>query len=219
MIRGAIFDIDGTLLDSMFIWDTIGENYLRSIGYVPKENLNEIFKNMSLYQAACYYIDKYNVTLSIEEIMNGVNTMLESYYAYKVEMKPHAQDFLAKLHKKGVKMCIATATDKPLVEATLKRCGVLNYFNDIFTCTDVGHGKDEPFIYRKAMQSIGTTKAETIIFEDALYAVKTAKRDCFTVAAVYDKHEKGQSEIYRLADLCINDFSDFESFWKFASSI
>ncbi len=71
MLKGAIFDFDGTLFDSMFIWDTIGEAYLRSIGYEPKENLNEVFKTFSLYQAACYYQSEYGVTWSMDEIMTG----------------------------------------------------------------------------------------------------------------------------------------------------
>lgn len=77
-IKGGIFDVDGTLLDSMSIWDTIGADYLRSIGYVPRENLNEVFKNMSLLQAAEYYRSEYGVALSVEEIMRGVNAKLEA---------------------------------------------------------------------------------------------------------------------------------------------
>ena len=96
-IRGAIFDVDGTLLDSMFIWDTIGETYLRSIGYEPREKLNEVFKNMSLFQAACYYRTEYGVTLSIDEIMNGVNAMLERYYRFEVSLKPGVAELLAQL--------------------------------------------------------------------------------------------------------------------------
>ncbi|MEY8233071.1 HAD hydrolase-like protein [Oscillospiraceae bacterium 50-16] len=116
-IRGAIFDVDGTLLDSMFIWDTIGETYLRSIGYEPREKLNEVFKNMSLFQAARYYRTEYGVTLSIDEIMNGVNAMLERYYRFEVSLKPGVAELLAQLQASGVKLCIATATDRYLVEA------------------------------------------------------------------------------------------------------
>ena len=68
MIKGAIFDVDGTLLDSMHIWDSIGEDYLRSLGYEPREKLNEKFKTMSLSQAAAYYRSEYGVTLSVERI-------------------------------------------------------------------------------------------------------------------------------------------------------
>ena len=113
-IRGAIFDVDGTLLDSMFIWDTIGETYLRSIGYQPKENLNETFKNMSLHQAACYYQTEYGVTLSIDQIMDGVNAMLERYYRFEVPLKPGVAELLERLRQSGVKLCIATATDRHL---------------------------------------------------------------------------------------------------------
>ena len=110
-MRGAIFDVDGTLLDSMSIWDTIGESYLRSIGYEPRENLNEVFKNMSLHQAACYYQSEYGATLSIGEIMDGVNAMLERFYRYEAPLKPGVKELLSILRQKGVRMCIATATD------------------------------------------------------------------------------------------------------------
>ena len=206
-IRGAIFDVDGTLLDSMFIWDTIGEAYLRSIGYQPKENLNETFKNMSLHQAARYYRTEYGVTLSIDEIMNGVNAMLERYYRFEVSLKPGVAELLAQLQASGVKLCIATATDRYLVEAALERCGVLSCFGAIFTCNEVGHGKDEPDIFEEALRFLGTEKAETVVFDDALYAVRTAKEAGFPVAVIYDSHEKNQEGLRVLADFYIEDFS------------
>ena len=214
-IRGAIFDVDGTLLDSMFIWDTIGEAYLRSIGYQPKENLNETFKNMSLHQAARYYQTEYGVTQSIDEIMDGVNAMLERYYRFEVPLKPGAAELLERLLQNGVKLCIATATDRHLVETALDRCGVRSCFGAIFTCNEVGHGKDEPDIFEEALRFLGTEKAETVVFDDALYAVRTAKEAGFPVAAVYDSHEKAQDQIRMLADVYLEELTQLDKIRKY----
>ena len=217
-IRGAIFDVDGTLLDSMFIWDTIGEAYLRSIGYPPKENLNETFKNMSLHQAARYYQTEYGVTRSIDEIMDGVNAMLERYYRFEVPLKPGVAELLERLRQSGVKLCIATATDRHLVEAALDRCGVLSCFGEIFTCNEVGHGKDEPDIFEAALRFLGTRREETLVFDDALYAVRTAKEAGFLVAAVYDSHERSQAEVRARSDLYLEDLTQLVELQKFLSA-
>ena len=214
-ICGAIFDVDGTLLDSMFIWDTIGEAYLRSIGYQPKENLNETFKNMSLHQAARYYQTEYGVTQSIDEIMDGVNAMLERYYRFEVPLKPGVAELLERLRQSGVKLCIATATDRHLVEAALDRCGVLSCFGKIFTCNEVGHGKDEPHIFEAALRFLGTRREETLVFDDALYAVRTAKEAGFSVAAVYDSHEKAQDQIRMLADVYLEELTQVDKIRKY----
>lgn len=214
-IRGAIFDVDGTLLDSMFIWDTIGEAYLRSIGYQPKENLNETFKNMSLHQAARYYQTEYGVTQSIDEIMDGVNAMLERYYRFEVPLKPGVAELLEWLRQDGVRLCIATATDRHLVEAALDRCGVLSCFGEIFTCNEVGHGKDEPDIFEAALRFLGTRREETLVFDDALYAVRTAKEAGFPVAAVYDGHEKAQDQIRMLADVYLEELTQLDKIRKY----
>ena len=219
MIQGAIFDVDGTLLDSMSVWANIGADYLRFLGYEPRENLNETFKSMSLYQAACYYQSEYGVTLSTDEIIAGVNDRIGQFYRERAGLKPGVAGFLRQLREKGVKMCIATATGRPLVEAALERCGVLAYFSDIFTCFSVGHGKDEPVIYRTALEHLQTARVKTIVFEDALYAARTARRDNFVTAAVYDAYEKHQAELRAAADLYITDFTDWKSFWDFASQL
>lgn len=214
MLKGAIFDLDGTILDSMFIWDTIGEDYLRSLGKEPKENLKETFKTFTLEQAAHYYIENYGVTLSVDEIIDGVNKMVERYYAETVPLKPGMKVFLEKLKVKGVKMCIATVTDKPLVETALNRLGIRNYFSEIFTCASVGHGKEEPHIYREAQKHLNTEKGETVVFEDALHALKTAKADGFITVGVFDIHEENQAELKTTVDYYIEDYSAFDKFWN-----
>ena len=214
MLKGAIFDLDGTILDSMFIWDTIGEDYLRSLGKEPKENLKETFKTFTLEQAAHYYRKNYGVTLSVNEIIDGVNKMVERYYAETVKLKPGIEVFLKKLKAKGVKMCIATVTDKHLVEAALDRLSVRDYFSEVFTCASVGHSKEEPRIYREAQNHLGTSKKETAVFEDVVHALRTAKSDGFVTVGVFDIHEENQEELERLADCYIENYSDFEKFWN-----
>ena len=208
MLKGAIFDFDGTLVDSMFIWDTIGEDYLRSLGKEPHEDLKETFMTLTLEEAAEYYRTHYGVTLSVKEIVDGVNTMVEGIYRTRVALKPGVADYLRLLKENGTRMCIATVTDRYLVEETLDRLGILQYFSEIFTCAEVGYGKDKPIIYRKALEHLGTMKNETYVFEDSLFALKTAKADGFTTVGVYDRHENRQDNLKNLADYYIVDFAD-----------
>lgn len=208
MLKGAIFDFDGTLVDSMFIWDTIGEDYLRTLGKEPHEDLKETFMTLTLDEAAEYYRTHYGVTLSVKEIVDGVNAMVEGIYRTKVTLKPGVAEYLAWLRVNGVRMCIATVTDRYLVEETLERLGILHYFSEIFTCAEVGYGKDKPIIYRKAHEHLDTVKNETYVFEDSLFALKTAKADGFTTIGVYDRHETSQDKLKNLADYYIRDFAD-----------
>ena len=124
MIKGAIFDLDGTLLDSMSLWDTFGEDYLRSLGKEPHENLTETFKTFTLEESAEYYREHYGVMLSVEEIVQGVNRMIEGYYTNEVGIKHGVDVLLKNLYDNGVKMCIATVTDRYLAEAALERLGI-----------------------------------------------------------------------------------------------
>ena len=217
-LRGAIFDMDGTLLDSMQVWENAGEDYLRTLGCVPEEGVGELMKSMSLQQAALYCRERYALPLSVEEIMAGVNGRVERFYRQEVRLKPGALDFLRTLSQRGVRMCLATATDLHLVEAALDRCGVRTYFSALFTCTQVGSGKDEPHIYRAALRHLGTGRADTLVFEDALYAARTAKGDGFVTVGVADAYEKNEGELERLSDFFLRDFREVDQFWKFVSA-
>ena len=209
MVKGAIFDLDGTLIDSMFIWDTFGEDYLKSFGIEEKENLAEVFKTFTLEQAAEYYRNHYNIKLSVKEIVEGINDMVAEIYRTKVVLKPGISDFLKRLQTAGVKMCVATVTDKPIVEDVLKRLNIYEYFSEIFTCAEVGYNKETPEIYREALKHLGTEKTETVVFEDVFHALKTAKKDGFKIAAVYDSHEPRQKEMKEISDYYITDFDSF----------
>ena len=219
MLKGAIFDLDGTLFDSMFIWDTAGEVYLRSMGIEPREDLQKVLKPMSLLQSATYIREKYRLSLTEKEIMDGINRTVEDFYFHTVQPKEGVIEFLEQMKKQGVRMCIATATDRYQAQAALNRCGMEAFFSEIFTCTDVGHGKDEPVIFEKALEHLGTTKADTVVFEDAYHAAKTAKADGFIVAAVYDSHETKQAKLHLVSDCFIENFTQTENFWKFAKGL
>ena len=216
-IKCAIFDFDGTLFDSMFIWDEIGERYLRSLGKEPNPSMREAVRTLSLYQAACYLRREYDLPLSTEGIMKGINQMIEHFYLSEILPKPGDCEFLEHMKKAGISMCIATASERYQIEAALKRCGMSQYFDAIFTCSEIGHGKEEPFIFRQAMEVCGAERNTTVVFEDAFHAALTARKDGFSVIAVYDESEKYQEEIRRLADCYLVDFVHTKDFWEFIS--
>ena len=218
MLKGVIFDFDGTLVDSMFIWNTAGEIYLRSVGKKAEADLQKILKPMSLRQSAEYIRQKYDISRSVEEIMEGVNRTVEDFYFHTVEPKAGVIAFLEELQRRGIKMCVATATDRYQVEAALQRCGMRHFFSEIFTCTEVGSGKDNPKIFRKAMEYLQTDRNTTAVAEDAYHAASTAKQDGVAVVGVYDVHESRQEELRSLADVFLTDYFELKKFWEFASA-
>ena len=211
----AIWDFDGTLFDSMYIWDMVGEVYLRSLGKEPKPSLREDIRTLSLYQSSCYLKKEYDIDLSVEEIMAGINQTVENFYLHEVQPKAGVVTFLNQMKQQGISMCIATASERYQIEAALQRCNMEHLFDAIFTCTEVGHGKDEPVIFRKAMEYFNADRNNTIIFEDAMHAVETAKKDGFKVAVVFDNSEKRQTEIQQLSDCYITEFECAKEFWRF----
>lgn len=217
-MKYAIFDFDGTLFDSMFIWETLGEDYLRSLGKQPRPGLRDALRPMSTYQSACYLQRAYGLTLTPEEITRGINERIEDFYFHRVQPKPGVIPFLERLRQAGIPMAVATASERSHVEAALKRCGMDHCFDAILTCGDVGRGKDSPLVFRRAMEALGGDRAGTVIFEDALHGVRTAKADGFFVCGVYDPSEPRPEELKALCDCYLTDYFHTEPFWKFASA-
>ncbi|MFI3253858.1 MAG: HAD family phosphatase [Eubacteriales bacterium] len=209
-----IFDLDGTLLDSMGIWASAGSNYLLSRGIIPEKGLDEKFKTFTLKEVVAYYRKVYHLSESGETLMDSVNDFIEKEYRENAPPKKGVKGFLETYH--GEKMCIATATDRHLVEISLKIHGMSQYFSEIFTCTEVGVGKTKPDIYEIALAHLGTEKEDTIVFEDAVHGIISAKKAGFPVIAVADQSAlTDKEEILQYADLYIESFdTEFLEEWK-----
>lgn len=209
-LRSAIFDMDGTLLDSMHIWDGLGANTLRDLGYEPEPDLYEKIKSLTVWDGARYCKERYHMAETVEEITAATESRVENFYHNQVQAKPGVIPFLTLLKMEGVDMYVATNTDRRLAEAALRHAGIAGFFRGLITCGDVGVGKAEsPLIYERAMQRLHSDKRSTVIFEDALHAIQTAKAAGFRVCAVYDPSaEADQEEIRRLADTYIRSFEE-----------
>lgn len=209
-IKGAIFDLDGTLLDSMYVWDTLGTQYLINRGIEPEEGLDDKFKTFSIIQAAEYYQTQYGITDSVEKITDDLNKMVEYEYFNNIKPKKGVIKMLEKFKANSVKMCIATATDRYLVEECLKNNNMIEYFSGIFTCTEVGAGKDKPLIFEAALKHLGTDKTSTYIFEDSTYAIQTAKNAGFNVIGIADEFAQGGSSgVISAADEYVTDYDEW----------
>jgi len=207
-ISGAIFDLDGTILDSMPIWKDFGEDFLKSKGIPPPPGLTERLKIMSLWQAACYYCEQYGIHQNAFAILQEMNERIWRRYRDEAKPKEGVPEFLRTLHRVKIPMCIATASDLPLAEMALRRWGLRKYIRNIITCTQVGRGKDEPHIFLAARETLGTPAQTTWVFEDSLHAIGTAKSQGFPVAGVYDSYEPRQDEVESASDLYIRSFRE-----------
>ena len=208
-IRGAIFDMDGTLLDSMTEWNAIGVRYLRERGITPEEDLTERIHKMTVAQSTAYMKERYGLPETAEQIACEIDELMNRLYRESIPLKPGVRGTLEMLKAAGVPMCVATVTGRKLAEAALGRCGVLPFFSRVFGAED-GPPKTEPGLYLAALEWLGTPKEETWVFEDARYAAKTAKAAGFPVAAVFDRTTADHEEELRaLADRYIESFENF----------
>ncbi|MEF2766026.1 MAG: HAD family phosphatase [Mediterraneibacter sp.] len=218
MIKGVIFDVDGVLLNSMPVWENLGELYLNSLGLEAEKDLGEILFTMSLEEGAEYLITQYGIDKSVEEVVNGLNREVRDFYAEKVPLKEGVRQYLSEFRERGIPMVIATSGDRKNTEAALRRLKVLSYFQGIYTCSEIGIGKDQPDIYFAAALQLDTEPGETWVFEDAFHALRTAHSAGFKTVAVYDKsNDRNLAQIWNTADIYLPEFKDFNIFWKRAS--
>ena len=186
-IQGAIFDMDGTLTDSMHLWIEIGRRYLERLGYEVSPEQNHAMTQMLLEPMALYMQEEFGLPKTQDRIVTEINQMVETGYYEEVSVKPTVIGFLNTLQNHGVRMCVATATDRHLTEACLKRNGLDGFFDAIFTCGEEHCNKRTPQIYDKARAFLGTEANETWIFEDTYVSVLGAKQSGCHVMAVADK--------------------------------
>jgi len=212
-IKGVIFDFDGTLLDSMNIWVEFEIEYLRSMGAEAKPGLAEVLRAMSSVEEAIYFQEEYGVKQTVDEIISGRNALIGEKYRNSIPLKPGVMEVLEMLHNKGIKMCIATATERELIGPAIERLNLLKYISRVFTCEEVGVSKSSPDIFIQAADYMGTDVHETLVVEDALYAVTTAKKESFIVAGLYDKSSLDHmEEIKKLSDYYWMDFGEMLTF-------
>ena len=201
MIQGAIFDADGTLLDSMGMWDTVGERYLISQGVRPPAGLRETLFPLSLAQCAVYLKDRFALPLAPSAIEAGINGVIRSFYAGEVVAKAGVLDFLRGLKAKGVPLYLATATDREVITKGLERTGILPLLDGLVTCGDLGVDKRTPEIFDYARDQMGTA---------------TAAAAGYPVAGVADPYSD-QTELRKLSRIYLPDMTDFSGFYQRAT--
>lgn len=205
-IQGAIFDMDGTLLDSMDYWATVAEEFLTKNNLLAKAGDNRRFLEFGMKEFYSYAVKELGLTKSYQETHDDMYAIMADHYQKDVNVKDGALEMLETLYEKGVKMCLATASDRFVVEMVLKKLGIEKYFSRIFTSGEVGVGKSQPKIYEVALEYLGTNKANTYIFEDAYYAINTAHNAGFSVVGIYDKNVfVPKEEIIPLCDLYLTE--------------
>lgn len=215
MIKGAIFDVDGTLLDSLGIWEEADVRYLERFGICAKEGLGRILYPMTLKEASKYIKEHYPIQETTEEIAAGVLEIVRKFYEQEAPLKAGAIELLEAFKRWEIPMVAATTGERPLVEAAFERLGIRSYFIDIFTCTEAGAGKDQPQIYQIAAKRLGSRPWETLVFEDALYAVETAANAGFVTVGVEESYNALDKEaIKSLADSYLECRNITVSFWK-----
>lgn len=190
----SIFDVDGTILDSMEVWNTLASRYIQSLDRIPEKNLDEIVSEMSLEQSAIYLKKHYRIDKQEEVIISEVLNLISDFYKYEVKLMPGFKDFITHFDSMNV---IGTSCDEELVKSALKRLGVLDYFEDIMTCSKVNKGKDNPGFYLACADILKQKPDNIFVFEDADYCIDAAREVGFKVIKIKDWRD--------LNEECINN--------------
>lgn len=207
-IKAAIFDLDGTLVDSMWVWKQIDIDYLSKKGHAVPNNLNDEITHLSFTQTAEYFKNKFCIDDSVEEIMNTWNTMAFDHYQNNVKLKVGALEYLQKLKQSGIKIGLATSNSIPLLTATLKNNNAFDLFDAITVTDEVKKSKSNPDIYLLAAKKLGVEPKDCMVFEDIIAAVNGAKLAGMKVTGVYDEHAKHQTN--ELKEKCDNYIYSYE---------
>ena len=206
-MKAIIFDMDGTLVDSLIIWDviwdTISRKYCAGAPFLPSPEDQKAVRTLPLIPAMTLLQDHYQLAPCAQDLCETINNCFLNFYQQEVMLKPGVQAFLEECKNRGIKMCVASASSAELVEVALEHCGVRSYFSQIFSCAGSGKGKEFPDIFLIARDALGESTEETWVAEDSIVALTTAKQIGMPTIGIYDRCTPGQEQIRQTATVYI----------------
>lgn len=212
MIKGVVFDLDGTLIDSMKVWSSVDRKFLRECGiYDPPKDISDIVKKMTIVESSKYFISEFSLNYSVEYIINRIEELVRIEYEENIPLKPDVIEVLDYLKKNKISCGVATATYKKLAEAVLKRHGIYDRFQFLLTEIEYPMGKTSPDIFLGAAERMGLYPNEVLVAEDSLHCIETASEAGFFTVGVYDEAssadreaiaKKSSAYVMRLGDIC-----------------
>ncbi len=207
--KAVIFDLDGTLMDSMWMWTDIDIAYLGRYGYELPEDLQKAIEGMGFTETAQYFKKRFSIPDPVEKIKEDWNQMAFDMYANRVRMKPGAFRFLSEIRSRGMKTAIASSNSRELIMACLDGNGIADSFDCIMTSCDVAHGKPSPDIYLSTARVCGVMPQECLVFEDVPMGILAGRNAGMEVCAVEDAHASGQRDTIRsLAQYYIRSYDE-----------
>ncbi len=206
-IEAVIFDLDGTLIDSMWVWSKIDIDFLAKRNIEVPTDLDKAIEGMSFTDTAQYFKERFKLDMSIEEIKTEWSQMAWEFYTKKIELKKGAKVFLEILKEHNIKMGIATSNNVQLVEAILESQGIKPYFMQVRTSCEVGRGKPFPDIYLKVAEDLGVEPEHCLVFEDIPNGVRAGKNAGMTTWGIRDRQdEEVWEEVKVLSDIQVEDY-------------
>lgn len=206
-IKAAIFDMDGTLIDSLMLWDILwaelGQKYLGDKDFKPCGEDDKKVRTLTLKDAMELIHKNYNMGKDGDELLSIANEGMVQFYKNRVELKPGVREFLEYLKNNGTKMCIATATAKELVDLALEHCDIAHYFSKVFSCGTLGKGKDKPDVFLLAGDFLEEEAKDIWVFEDSLIAIKTAVKIGMSTVGIFDKNNFGFEEMKKISTVSV----------------
>ena len=208
-IKACIFDQDGTLVDSMWMWPEIDKEYLGRFGIEYDDNLKNEIDGISFHETAVYFKNKFGISDSIEKICKDWEDMAYDKYKYEVKEKRGCQKFLEQLKSKGIKMGIATSNNRSMVDVVLESLGMKNFFEVITTSDEVKKGKPAPDVYLTTAKLLNVEPKHCLVFEDVVAGIIAGKSAGMKVCAVEDDFTREVRQRKKeLSDYYIDDYSE-----------
>lgn len=196
-MRGAIFDVDGTLLDSMGCWDDACRIFLRKRNIELSDEQAEKLREMRLEHSIPMIIEKYGLSITVEEAIDELKTIVAQEYLTSVRLKPYADEYLRKLKSDGVKIAVATSGYKELCQGAFKRLGIIELIDEYAFSSEVSCGKDHPDVYLLAAEKIGIAPSECMVFEDIVSGIQSSKAAGFMTCAIYDFSNEVDTDVLK----------------------
>lgn len=210
-MQGAIFDVDGTLLDSMSVWWELLDKFFKEHNASMSDEEAQGYKELTLDESLPVIIDKLGLNLTVDELLEEFKRRMFIEYAENIPAKEGAAAFVRELHEKGIKIALATSGYEALCKAAFTRLGIWDCFNACAFSSEVGVNKSNPDVYLLAAKRIGVPPKECVVFEDIAGGIEGAKKGGFKTCAIYDITNAAETEaLKKLADYYIKDWSQAE---------